>query len=123
MNQNNKGSLFPSLCLLGILVQNCYACYNKITNNDEELGLFAKCQNKWCLQKGLQKPQHTKCESVTNKGQTCNNPEIKYGTSTGGLPRHGLLNRWTATYLHFGLINLRLRVKSLLMLQKLTQYL
>ena len=83
MNQNNKGSLFPSLCLLGILVQNCYACYNKITNNDEELGLFAKCQNKWCLQKGLQKPQHTKCESVTNKGQTCNNPEIKYGTSTG----------------------------------------
>ena len=99
MNQNNKGSLFPSLCLLGILVQNCYGCYNKITNNAEELGLFAKCQNKWCLQKGLQKPQHTKCESVTNKGQTCNNPEIKYGTSTGGLPRHGLLNRWTDIFI------------------------
>ena len=95
MNQNNKGSLFTSLCLLGILVQNCYGCYNKITNNVEELGLFAKCQNKWCLQKGLQKPQHTKCESVTNKGQTCNNPEIKYGTSTGGLPRkHSYNDYW-----------------------------
>ena len=52
----------------------------------KELGIFANCQNKWCLQKGLKKPQHTKCESVTNGGQTCNNPEIKYGTVTGGLP-------------------------------------
>ena len=52
----------------------------------EEPGIFAKCQNEWCLQKGLQKPQHTKCESVTNNGKTCNNPEIKYGIVTGGLP-------------------------------------
>ena len=52
----------------------------------EEPGIFSKCQNEWCLQKGLQKPQHTKCDSVTNYGKTCNNPEIKYGTVTGGLP-------------------------------------
>ena len=52
----------------------------------EKPGLFAKCQNEWCLQKGLQKPQHTKCESVTNHGKTCNNPEIKYGTTIGGFP-------------------------------------
>ena len=54
---------------------------NKIRKNTEEiklrdLGIFAKCQNKWCLQKGLQKPQHTKCESITNDGMTCNNPKI-----------------------------------------------
>ena len=36
---------------------------------EEELGIFAKCQNKWCLQKGLEKPQYTKCESVENKGK------------------------------------------------------
>ena len=72
----------------------------KITNNTEELKLsqlrkvFAKCQNKWCLQKGLTKPQHTKCESVTNNGQTCNNPEIKYGTTTGGLPAKHRYNNY-----------------------------
>ena len=53
----------------------------------KELGIFAKCQNEWCLQKGLQKPQHTKCVSVTNNGTTCNNPLIKYGASTVGLPK------------------------------------
>ena len=54
----------------------------------EELGIFAKCQNKWCLQKGLQKLQYTKCESVENKGKTCINPEIKYGATIVGLPIH-----------------------------------
>ena len=64
----------------------CTNLVQKPNNVVEELGIFAKCQNEWCLQKGLQKPQHTKCESVTNNGKTCNNPEIKYGTVTGGLP-------------------------------------
>jgi hypothetical protein len=58
----------------------------KPNNVVEELGIFAKCQNEWCLQKGLQKPQHTKCETVTNNGTTCNNPQIKYGATTVGLP-------------------------------------
>ena len=83
MAQNSMGSFYISICLLMILVQNCYGCKTKITNNLEDLGIFAKCRNKWCLQKGLSKPQHTKCESVTNNGQTCVNPEIKYGTTTG----------------------------------------
>ena len=65
-----------------ILVQNCYGCKTKTTNNVKDLGIFAGC-HKWCLQKGLSKPQHTKCESVTNNGQTCVNPEIKYGTTSG----------------------------------------
>ena len=85
-------SFYISIFLLVILVQDCYGCKTKITNNEEELGVFAKCQNKWCLQKGLQKPQYTKCESVENKGKTCINPEIKYGTTTGGLPIEYSLN-------------------------------
>jgi len=52
------------------------------------LGIFAKCNQKWCLQSGLTKSQYTKCESVTNQGRTCNNPEIKYGSTTGGLPKY-----------------------------------
>ena len=31
-------------------------------------------------------PQHTKCGNVTNKGNTCVNPEIKYGSVEGGIP-------------------------------------
>ena len=55
----------------------------------EKSGIFTNCHNEWCLQKGLQKPQYTKCESVTNNGKTCNNPEIKYiysYTVTVGFP-------------------------------------
>jgi hypothetical protein len=56
----------------------------------EELGIFSKCQNEWCLQKGLQKPQYTKCESVANNGKTCNNPQIfgAIGATIVGLPIH-----------------------------------
>ena len=50
------------------------------------LGIFSDCNNQWCLQQGLNKPQHTKCESVTNNGNTCNNPQIKYGSVEGGIP-------------------------------------
>ena len=60
------------------------------------LGTFTKCNKKWCLQKGLTKSQYTKCESVTNQGKTCNNPEIKYGSTTGGLPRH--YSNYASTY-------------------------
>ena len=50
------------------------------------LGIFSDCDNHWCLQQGLNKPQHTKCESVTNNGDTCINPKIKYGSVEGGIP-------------------------------------
>ena len=86
------GQFFVSIFLLVILVQSCRGCNTKITNNEEELGVFAKCQNKWCLQKGLQKPQYTKCESVVNKGKTCINPEVKNVAATGGLPIEYSLN-------------------------------
>ena len=49
-------------------------------------GPFSACLNKWCLQEGLNKPQHTKCGNVTNNGNTCVNPEIKYGSEEGGIP-------------------------------------
>ena len=52
--------------------------------------MFSKCKNQWCKQNGPTKPQYTMCESVTNNGNTCVNPQIKYGTTTGGIPkRHG----------------------------------
>ena len=51
------------------------------------LGIFSDCDTEWCLQQGLTLPQHTKCEFVTNNGNTCNNPQIKYGSTEGGLPR------------------------------------
>ena len=82
------GQFFLSIFLLVIIVQNCYGCKTKSTNNEEEPGVFAKCQNKWCLQKGLQKPQYTKCESVTNKGKTCNNPQINNVATPVALPMH-----------------------------------
>ena len=43
--------------------------------------------DEWCPQQGLNKPQYTKCENVTNGGNTCVNPEIKYGYVEGGIPR------------------------------------
>jgi len=39
----------------------------------------------WVLQVGT-KEQYTRCESIANGGLTCNNPEIRYGTVTGGIP-------------------------------------
>ena len=57
-------------------------------NNARLPGPFLQCNQKWCLQKGLTKSQYTKCESVTNQGKTCNNPEIRYGSTEGGLPRY-----------------------------------
>lgn len=43
-------------------------------------------QTTWCYQQGTME-QFTRCESVTNGGLTCNNPEIKYGFLEGGIPR------------------------------------
>lgn len=51
----------------------------------------------WCLQTGLTKPQHTRCQSIENNGDTCINPEIKYGTSPVGIPKehsNNDYNKW-----------------------------
>jgi len=43
----------------------------------------------WCLQVGTME-QYTRCEMVSNGGNTCHNPEIRYGNVEGGIPRdHG----------------------------------
>lgn len=39
----------------------------------------------WCKQVGPTE-QYTRCGSVEDDGRTCINPEIKYGTNTGGIP-------------------------------------
>ena len=78
------------------LYSQCFLEYFEI-DMSAPLGVFSDCNNQWCLQKGLNKPQHTKCESVTNNGNTCNNPLIKYGSVEGGIPRtHGSndYNKW-----------------------------
>ena len=49
-------------------------------------GIFSKCENKWCLQDGPTKPQYTMCESLDNGGNTCMDPQIKYGNVEGGIP-------------------------------------
>ena len=51
-------------------------------------GVFTNCVNRWCRQTGPTKPQYTKCRSISNHGRTCHYPEIKYGTTSGGLPRN-----------------------------------
>jgi len=39
----------------------------------------------WCKQVGPTE-QYTRCGEVLDAGKTCVNPEIKYGTNTGGIP-------------------------------------
>ena len=89
------------LFLLVILIPNCCCCssgsnssrikvHNTKTKNNTAsgIGIFAKYQIEWCLQKGLQKPQYTRCQYVENSGTTCINPQIKYGTNRWNvLPR------------------------------------
>ena len=100
-NQNNMGGFYTSLIfLLVTLTQHCRCCSsgsnssrinkhnNKFENNTSSgIGIFAKCQIEWCLQKGLQKPQYTRCQYVENSGTTCINPQIKYGTNSYASPR------------------------------------
>ena len=50
---------------------------------------FNACVDDWCLQQGTQ-DQYTKCESASSNGLICYNPQIRYGTTTGGIPcSHG----------------------------------
>lgn len=81
--------------------------WHKMDDKDDKtyiakiLGIFSKCENQWCRQSGLTKAQYTKCGSVSNAGKTCNNPEIRYGTTEGGIPHSffissppNSLNQW-----------------------------
>ena len=46
---------------------------------------FHLCIHDWCFQKGTQK-QYTRCKEVSEDGQTCYNPTIRYGSTIGGYP-------------------------------------
>jgi hypothetical protein len=52
-------------------------------------------QTDWVLQAGTL-GQYTKCESVTDGGTTCVNPEIKYGAIEGGMPHDHVGNDFVA---------------------------
>ena len=47
----------------------------------------------WCLQTGT-KEQYTRCQSTQNNGNTCVNPEIRYGNLEGGVPRNHSGNKY-----------------------------
>lgn len=53
------------------------------------------------LQTGT-KQQYPRCAAVSNGGITCNNPEIRYGTVTGGVPYEHSGNNFTAWCLQLG---------------------
>ena len=58
------------------------------------MATFERCVENWCPQANTNQ-QFTRCESITNDGHTCINPEVRYGTVSGGIP--GQLNghqRW-----------------------------
>ena len=44
---------------------------------------FANCDGKWCPQANTNH-QYTRCGSTN--GNTCENPEVRYGTVSGGIP-------------------------------------
>jgi hypothetical protein len=48
-------------------------------------GGFCSCVGTWCPQAGTL-DQYTRCESAADACATCVNPEIRYGTTTGGIP-------------------------------------
>ena len=57
---------------------------------------FHSCIHDWCYQKGT-KGQYTRCKTVSNDGRTCYNPEIRYGSTIGGIPGQtdpGYIKEW-----------------------------
>ena len=52
----------------------------------ENEGVFGLCVSDWCYQSGTI-DQYTRCGSLADNGNTCIDPEIKYGTVEGGLPK------------------------------------
>jgi hypothetical protein len=52
------------------------------------------CVTDWCRQVGT-RDQFTRCESAADAGATCINPEIRYGTTTGGIPATHSGNNFT----------------------------
>ena len=57
---------------------------------------FHSCIHDWCYQKGT-KGQYTRCKTVSNDGRTCYNPEIRYGSTIGGIPgsfNEGYMKEW-----------------------------
>ena len=55
----------------------------------------------WCRQEGTM-DQFTKCESVSSNGLTCHNPEIRYGTTEGGIPTEHSSNNYEEWCIQLG---------------------
>ncbi|MBW2264021.1 MAG: hypothetical protein JRG91_18825, partial [Deltaproteobacteria bacterium] len=54
---------------------------------------FCACVGSWCPQAGTL-GQYTRCASAADGCTTCRNPEIRYGTTTGGIPVDHSGNRY-----------------------------
>jgi cysteine-rich repeat protein len=85
----------PASCGDGFVHEGVEECDdgNNIDNDGCSNACESQCGGKfttdWCLQVGTNE-QYTRCESVQNGGNTCINPEIRYGSVEGGIPRqHG----------------------------------
>jgi cysteine-rich repeat protein len=86
----------PAYCGDGFTQNNVEDCDDGNMNdldgcaNDCTSDCIGKFTQSWCLQVGTTE-QYTRCGSVQNNGNTCINPEIRYGNVVdGGIPRsHG----------------------------------
>jgi cysteine-rich repeat protein len=85
-------SCAPAVCGDGFTYEDVEDCDdgNMIDDDGCANDCTSQCGGKftidWCLQVGTM-DQFTRCESTQNGGNTCINPEIRYGNVEGGIPR------------------------------------
>ena len=94
------GSCQPAVCGDGFVLDGVEDCDDGNDNDDDGCAndctsdCIGKFTQSWCLQVGTME-QYTRCESVINNGNTCINPEIRYGNVEGGIPRNHGGNNYT----------------------------
>ncbi|MFO7567445.1 MAG: DUF4215 domain-containing protein [Enhygromyxa sp.] len=85
----------PAYCGDGFVYEGVEDCDDG--NDIDDDGCSNSCESQcggkfttdWCPQVGTTE-QYTRCESTQDNGNTCINPEIRYGNVEGGIPRqHG----------------------------------
>lgn len=78
-------------CSGGVPIEGC----EPIDPDPEPEQSACKFTQDWCLQAGTME-QYTRCEMVTDGGNTCISPEIRYGNTEGGIPRQHAGNDYSA---------------------------